>query len=314
MHPRIGQWIFVTGAPRSGTTFVGTVLSTGLHVDYIHEPFNPDCGIRGIDQPYLYLEPDEARERALRPEIDRLLAYDAPLKTGFYPNDSRGRRIVKHIVGSRGPWHLRLARLNPFHRFAVVKDPVGCLLTEYLLLRYGMRPIVMVRHPLGFVASVTRLGWSPALAPLLVQPRLVERYFDAADVDVARRYREGSAVQRAAVLWRLLNRVLTVMARAHPEILLVTHETLNEQPLPTFQRLFAHAGLPFVATARRRIEHLTRAANASARPGRVQDFRRDSRAIAGQYRRILDAAEIREVSAICEPVARLHYANGAGGA
>jgi hypothetical protein len=46
---RIENWIFVTGVIRSGTTFVGKVLSLPLSVDYIHEPFNPLCGMPGID-------------------------------------------------------------------------------------------------------------------------------------------------------------------------------------------------------------------------------------------------------------------------
>lgn len=45
---RIKNWIFVTGVIRSGTTFVGKILSLPLQVDYIHEPFNPLCGIPGM--------------------------------------------------------------------------------------------------------------------------------------------------------------------------------------------------------------------------------------------------------------------------
>ena len=41
--------ILVTGAPRSGTTWVGRMLTLAPGVGYIHEPFNPttDAGISG---------------------------------------------------------------------------------------------------------------------------------------------------------------------------------------------------------------------------------------------------------------------------
>ena len=42
-------WCFVTGMPRSGTTFVASVLSAGPSVAYVHEPFNARCGIAGVD-------------------------------------------------------------------------------------------------------------------------------------------------------------------------------------------------------------------------------------------------------------------------
>jgi hypothetical protein len=307
MHPRIKRWIFVTGAPRSATTFVGRILSGAPQVDYIHEPFNPDCGIAGVERPFLYLEQGEPRELALRPQIERLLDYRAPLKTGYYRNDTPLRRLAKRVVGSRGPFHLRLARLNPLHHSAVIKDPIGCLLTEYLLLRYAVRPIVVLRHPLGFVASTLRLNWDLDLAPLLEQPRLVQRFFEPADLELARRHQQGTPLQRAAVLWRLLNRALLAMAHEHAEILLVRHEDLCLHPLENFERIFDHAGLPLRQSTRRSILRHTGGERAQARRGRVQDFRRDSRAIGRQQGELLSPAQAAEVLAICMPVAAQHY-------
>jgi hypothetical protein len=307
MHPHIRRWIFVTGTPRSATTFVGKMLSSDVRVDYIHEPFNPHCGIAGVDTRYLYLEENDPRETALRPEIERLLDYKAHLKTGYYPNDRPLRRLAKRFVGSRGPFYLRLARLNPFHDSAVIKDPIGCLLTEYLLLRYRMKPIVVVRHPVGFVASTLRLNWDLSLEPVVNQRRLVDRFFDDDDREVARRYRSGTPLQRAAVLWRFLNRALLGMAREHAGILVVTHEEISRDPLPHFERIFAHAGLPFSEAARRRIVRHTSGGSGEARAGHVQDFRRDSSRIHEQRRSMLAAGEIAQVLDITAPVALLKY-------
>ena len=302
MHPDIERWVFVTGAPRSGTTFVGTVLAGGLRTDYIHEPFNPDCGIAGVEDPWLYLEEGEPRELCLRPAIERLLDYREPLRTGFYPNDTPLRRVIKRVVGSRGPFNLRLARMNVFRNAAVIKDPVGCLLAEHLVQRYGMKAVVMLREPEGFVASVKRLGWQPRLEPLLAQPRFVTRFLTAEDRDVAATFGAGTVVERAALLWRLLNRALLAMAEGNAAVLMVRHESIGEEALATFAAIFAHAGIVFDTAAERRVLRATGGHRAGARARRVQDFHRDSRAIRDTWRAVLDADEIARVRRITAPV------------
>lgn len=81
----IKNWILVTGTVRSGTTFVGKVLSLPLEVDYIHEPFNPLCGMPGIDRWHCYLRSrfdseEMQRERELTKSI---FTYDLTLRSWY---------------------------------------------------------------------------------------------------------------------------------------------------------------------------------------------------------------------------------------
>ena len=115
-HKDVANWVFVTGAPRSGTTFAGRMLSPFPRVDYIHEPFNPDCGIPGLDRRFLYLR---AGERALVDEgsaeelIARIFRYDFRLRTGLFAKDTKAKKLLKRVTGSRGPVHLRVVKANP---------------------------------------------------------------------------------------------------------------------------------------------------------------------------------------------------------
>ncbi|HSW12745.1 MAG TPA: sulfotransferase [Solimonas sp.] len=314
LHPRIRRWLFVTGAPRSATTFVGQVLSTGPRVDYLHEPFNPDCGIAGVDQPFLYLESGDARERQLRPAVERLLRFREPLRTGYYPEDGWARRAIKRVVGSRGPFNLRIARLNPLSDTAVIKDPIGCLLADYLLQSFGIRPIIIVRNPLGFVASMRRVNWEPALAPLLAQERLAVRYYRDEDLAAIERYAGGNVIQRTALLWRLVYRVLLEMAAKDSRMLVCRHEDLSAAPLPQFARIFEHAGLACTPAVQRRIRRLTSGGHVEAPPRRVHEFRRDSAAIHTYARRALGAGDIAQIAEITAAVAVLQYAPAEFGA
>ena len=316
---KIENWIFVTGAPRSGTTFVGHTLSAPLQVDYIHEPFNPDCGISGINRRFLYLRPDGSDSAAVRESIGGLFRYDVKLSTGYYPEDSVLKKGVKAIVGSRGPFYLRLAKINPFHTAAVVKDPVGCLLTAYLAEQHRVRPVVMVRHPVAVAASVKRLGWKPDLEFLAGQPHLAEDYFQSdcwADADLS------TPIRAAAWEWRALNTVLLAQAALHPDWLLIRHEDLSAEPVATFRTLYRELDLPWSDRLERDVLRRTRGSNPTeARRGRTQDFSRDSRGLLDLRLGMLTAEERREVFAITEDVAldlypeesfRLESADGPG--
>ncbi|WP_075261386.1 sulfotransferase [Geobacillus thermocatenulatus] len=53
--------ILVTGAHRSGTTFVGKMLSLHPSIGYIQEPFNKDFGVKGIENWFLYTVDEQIR-------------------------------------------------------------------------------------------------------------------------------------------------------------------------------------------------------------------------------------------------------------
>ncbi len=307
---KIKNWIYITGAPRGGTTFLGKVISANIAVDYIHEPFNPDCGIPGIDQRFLYLR--HGQDNEYRGIIEKIFSYDFSLRTGYYKKDSNARRLIKRIVGSRGPLYLRLAKVNPFHTAAVIKDPIGCLLTEYLSRTFGVKPVVCIRHPAAFAASTRRLGWDLSLEPLRRQPHLVEDFFSD-DRDFLEREYKGP-IERAAALWRALNKVLLAQAKRNPDWHFIVHEELCEQPVDLVRDLYDKLGLSWS----RRIENIvtanTSADNqAEASTGRVQDFRRDSAQLFDLRLGMLSAAERRNIYEITKDVALQVYPDSSFG-
>lgn len=302
------NWIFVTGLPRSGTTFAGKVLSLPLAVDYIHEPFNPSCGIIGLTRRYPYLRPDHATPEAqvYQEAVSALLRYDVRLKTGLYTRDSKLRRAAKRIVGSRGGLYLRLARLNAFRKAAVIKDPTGFLLTAFLAHHFGVKPVILLRHPVTLAASWERLGWTPALHLLAEQPALVDDFL-ADDLPLLTKS-WPDPVQPLAVLWRVAYKVLLRQAQQRPDWHVVTHETLSAEPIPSFRHLYDALGLPWSARVENAIRKMTRPGNpAEARHGKVQDFRRDSAALFRLRRDALPLARRRLIFDLVADVAAPYY-------
>jgi hypothetical protein len=271
-----GKWIYVTGVPRSGTSFVGRILSWPLNVDLIYEPTDPMVGMPGIDRRYIYLRPQSYGQQDYEELLARIFTYDFTYRTPApREGDSFLTRMRKQIIGPRGAVHLWLAKLNPFHSHAVIKDPDGCLLTEYLHARYGVRPVICVRHPTAFVASYLHYRFPWDLPELSGQPALIEDYFrgDASVFDVDRQ----DQVAGAAVLWWGLNRVLLEQCSRHPDWAVVVHEELCQAPEATFRSLFERLELPWSRRVEHAIRKRTGAHNtAEAAAGKEHDHYRNS--------------------------------------
>ncbi|MGB3533144.1 MAG: hypothetical protein WBA13_06465 [Microcoleaceae cyanobacterium] len=274
---QIKNWIFVTGTIRSGTTFVGTILSLPISVDYIHEPFNPQCGIPGINRWYPYIRSN--LDTPEMQEFDRLtqslFQYNFNLRTKIPDKDNIPRKLIKQMLGSRGPFYLRMAKLNPFHQAAIIKDPIGNLLTEYLYLNFQVKPVIIIKHPLSFIASLKRVNWWPHLGEINDQSALVEDYF-ATEQDWIYQKRSDK-VLAAAAYWRGIHKIFLTQSLRYPDWQLITHEALSQSPIPVFQQLYQQLNLPWSERVEKYIIKQTQGnRSAEAKKGVVQDFKRNS--------------------------------------
>lgn len=304
----IENWIFVTGVIRSGTTFVGKMLSQPLEVDYLHEPFGQNCGMPEVEQlppPYLRPGADTSQARRYHDHLSRIFRYDFTLRTAPNDQDAWWRAVAKQVLGSRGPFYLRLAKLNPFHTAAVLKDPNARMLTAYLYHAFEVKPVVVVRHPVSLAASLKRVGWWPGTREFAEQPDLVADYFSD-EVDFLHR-EWATPVLKSAAHWRATYKVLLTQAEEHPDWQVVTHEALSADPVPTFRQLYEALGLPWSGRVERKVRALTEDGSAGARNGRVQDFRRNSADIFEMRRDAIPKEERRAIFDVVQDVALQVY-------
>ncbi len=307
----ITNWIFVTGVIRSGTTFVGKVLSLPLEVDYLHEPFGRNCGMPEVEHlppPYLRPGAETPEARRYRAHLERLFRYDFTLQTAPHDGDSWQRTLAKQVVGSRGPFYLRLAKLNPFHTAALIKDPNARMLTEYLYREFGVKPVVVVRHPVSLMASLRRVEWWPGVREFAGQPDLIEDYFAEEPDFLTRTW--GDPMLKSAAHWRATYKVLLAQAEKYSDWQVVTHETLSADPVPTFRKLYDALDLPWSGRVERKVRTLTEGSSARARNGRVQDFRRSSADIFEMRRDAIPKEKRRAIFDVVRDVALQVYSRG----
>lgn len=241
--------ILVTGAPRSGSTWVGNVLSLDPRSGYIHEPFNknsPDgrCRARFAHGFTYVTEENEA-------------GYLAPLADTLawkYSPGAELRRISNPPVRPRKvavPRDLaRLARDFSYFEYmrrrgqrVILKDPLALFSANWLARRFGARVVVVIRHPAAFVASLRAAGWDRVRFEIfqnqarLMQDRLAP-YRDA----VARAVTERpDGIEAGALHWNLMHHHIDRLRAEHPDWIFVRHEDLSRDPVRGFEDLFPAA-------------------------------------------------------------------------
>jgi len=302
---QINNWIFVTGVIRSGTTFLGKILSIPLEIDYIHEPFHG--GYTLPDRRFLlphYVRPNDLSEAAqrYREQVAHLYRYNIAMRTSHHPDDAWYRTAIKTLVGSRGPYYLRLAKWNPFHQAAVVKDPIGKMVAGFLHREFDTTPVIIVRHPVSLAASLARLEWWPEVREFAVQEDLIADYF-ADEPDFLFRSWPNRMLE-AMAHWRVTYKVLLRQAAQYPDWQVVTHEELSKRPIEVARHLYNALDLPWSDAVARTIRKLTSGSNsATVRPGRVQDFKRDSASIFQLRRDSVPIEQRRQIFEVVKDVA-----------
>ena len=248
--------ILVTGAHRSGTTWIGKMLALAPGVGYIHEPFSPDTapGISGAPFPDYYTRVTLENEAKYLPGLERTLRFEYGYRRQLAAVRTP-RGAMRSVHDARAFSRARRSGARP-----LVKDPIALLSAEWLAERFDMDVIVTIRHPAAFAASVLRLGWLPSL-------------------------------DEAGESWRRLYSTVYGYRDRHPEWEFVRHEDASRAPLPTFERLYERLGLELTARARREIERHSAASNpAQARSAHAIEV--DSAANAESWRTTFDEAQI----------------------
>ncbi|MEA3266442.1 MAG: sulfotransferase, partial [Candidatus Fermentibacteria bacterium] len=237
----LNRHILITGIHRSGTTFVGKMLSMAPGVGYIQEPFNPDLGVEGIDLWYPYIRKDIACEKYYTNIVNLILSGQAKYRDRSAWGGSFLRMLGKKLFGSKDYLRYLASTRLPGSRRLIIKDPLASLASEWLHQTFGIDVLVLLRHPAGFVASTTRLGWDFDFSNLTRQNPLMGEFLGEIlapfDPPLMQPW------QRAALLWRCIYSALDVYADRNPEMKLIRLEDISANPEEKFRDIFKSMNL-----------------------------------------------------------------------
>lgn len=295
--------ILVTGAHRSGTTWVGRALCASGEAAYIGEPLNRQhrLGVFGVDVEnwYQYIN-SENESRYLDAFADTLrfrYGYLREIRSIQSPKDC-ARMFRDALAFSRG----RLFRRRP-----LLKDPFAVFSVDWFVETFGLHAVVLVRSPLAFVASLKRLEWGFDIEHLLRQSSLIRdklAVWRATLLDIPP---SRDLVGVAAELWNAIYGVVWEY-RDHPLVTIIRHEQLALDALSEFSKIYVKLNLTYNKAAQEFIVKSSAPENPveSSRNG-IHTIMINSTESVESWREILTPSEINRVLDITEAVATRYY-------
>jgi hypothetical protein len=287
--------------PRSGTTWVGRILSASGEVGYINEPFNLAVSPGSLRVPadhwYAYVTA-ETEDRHL-PALARMLDFEYPLMREL--RRCRSRTDLLHTL----KWwrdFVRSRGLRP-----LVKEPHAVFSAGWFAERLGSDVVVMVREPLAVVSSWKRLEWSFDFTNLLEQPALMRDWLGPFEAEMTASLSPAwDLVDRVALLWRVIYSV--VADERFPAVRLVRHEDLSRDPVHGYVELYDALGLTFGDNVAKAVKASSSSENpAETTVERPHETQIDSRANLENWRHRLSDEEITRIRLATEETAALYY-------
>lgn len=299
------QPILVTGAHRSGTTWVGRMLAANSQTAYISEPLNV-LHRRGvyraeIQRWYQYITAENESEYL--PAFNELLNFRYHLFTEIGSIRSQkdflrmGRDLSIFMKGKMLSQH------------ALLKDPFAVFSAPWFAQQLNCQVVITVRHPGGFASSLKRLNWPFDFRDLLNQPMLMRDHLEADRAEMEAMPADD-IVGQSALLWRMIYRAVHTTRSLIPDIKIVRHEDLSLDPVAGYKSLYESLGLTFDEKVRDTILNSSSSENPTElSKKKVHSVKLDSRANMDNWKKRLSAEEITRIRKMTESVSHLFYSD-----
>ena len=275
--------ILVTGSHRSGSTWVGQMLSLSREVKYVSEPFNPGYGLKIFKSWFTYI--NSINEEYYTKDIVKLLKFQ-----GNYRLNLPAFRYWSNIF-------------YPLSKRPLIKDPIACFSSDWLAKKFNMQVVVLWRHPVAFYASLKRLNWHFDFSNFLSQKNLMTSHLEPLKDLIAKENK--SYAQEAATLWLCIYSVLDKYLTNNPSWLSKRHEDISQNPLNEFRDLYQKLDLEFSKKIERKIRQYSSGKNYE--PTKVLALKRDSSSVAKEWQKHIDQEEINIIKNITGNLALKYY-------
>lgn len=222
----ISNIVIITGMHRSGTTFVGDILGHNKNNIVLHEPYNPEYGLKNNLEVY----PKDYEE--VKKSWQQVIRLKYKIKRN-YLRDGRIKRILRFLSGGKS----NLSRLeckikSKFQDLnLVIKDPFLLNVVDKLSTEQNINSVILIRHPIAIWRSIKRQGWT---------------------------LKDGNnELREFCELYCSLYENLLESITFNERLMLVKHEELCISPIALFEEIYEHLGFELTPSIRSLIEEKT---------------------------------------------------------
>jgi hypothetical protein len=297
--------ILVTGAHRSGTTWVGKMLAASNQAAYISEPLNVlhRSGVMITPTHFWYTYICSENETEYLPALQQTIHFHYHAWA-----EIRSLRSTKDVGRmGRDAWIFLQGRLK--RQRPLLKDPFAVFSAPWFASRLGCRVVFTVRHPAGFVSSLKRLDWPFELHDLLNQPLLMRDHLEPYRAELEQLgSNQHDIIGQNSLLWRAVYQVVHRFVSENPTFIVVHHEDLSVDPEKGYRDLYHRLDLDFTDNAKQTILTSSGSENPKELTRRkVHSVQLDSRANVENWKHRLSKEEITRIRELTEDVAALYY-------
>jgi len=232
--------IFITGAPRCGSSWVGEILGNCINTRYVYEPFNHRWipALRGKLPHFTYLGEQSAVPRVVQQNAE---------------NAFMGLQSWKQLTRAtyRSYWAAATRAANQ----VVIKDPTASLMSEWIATQFNVQILFIMRHPCGFASSLEALGWKLGVNGLLRQDALMQDHLEPFR-DVLNQARNDKWLTRGAI-WASIHLVYTKQMETHPNWRLYKYEDLCADTVRMYASIAQRLSLKLSHDALKKIQSLS---------------------------------------------------------
>ena len=255
--------IFVTGAPRSGTTWVGKMLALSKNIGYIHEPFNTDHNIGRIAKQFDY--------RFQYIELGKKSKYEKLFKDVMDFKYNLNNAIKSVATLSDFGYKIRefgqTAQNRVLNRRPLIKDPIGIFATPWLFTRFDALPVITIRHPGAVISSFKRLNWQIDFSSIYNQKLLMDNYLSSFKDNLENRLNSANdPIENGILLWNIIYYVIIQYQKEYPNWIFIRHEDISRKPVELFKKLYDKLGIEFSPYIKKQIDSTSSPKNISEVP------------------------------------------------
>ncbi|MHA2504692.1 MAG: hypothetical protein ACXAE3_17705, partial [Candidatus Kariarchaeaceae archaeon] len=211
--------ILVTGSPRSGTSWIGKMISLSSQIGYLPETYNVLImeNLPGEPLPNQFGIQADLESNLVEEDFTKIIQFrysfrDLITRNKSFPN------LINSIIT-----HFRFRSFRRKNLVPLLKDPYMIFSTDWLFEKFGVRPLILIRHPGPILDSYKRLNWEIDFDHIYDHLKNEELKQVIASSGILSNKLPSRPIQ-IAVLWNLIHKQITIYQERYPEWLFLRYE------------------------------------------------------------------------------------------
>lgn len=190
----------------------------------------------GESKPNEFCVVTEENKAELISEYEKITSLEYSFRDQFRYNHSISNFINSIIQ------HLKFKRYRQRDVAPLIKDPFSVFSTEWLVEKFNMKPILLIRHPGPIFDSYNRLNWKIDFNRFIRNMKKSEvksQLIDSELMDIT----SPSTAQEISVLWSMIYQRVSDLQEKYPDWLFIRYEDLFLNIEANFGEIFDYLDL-----------------------------------------------------------------------